>query len=117
MLFWGGKADFMLYPVKNDDWQKQITRRPPLQKFKVMPLDFYKKPTFVPVLRIKRSLRRTFAFTKKKKKTKSRTRVQHLFGTEPLQSSVHWSSESGTAELLPQELCSTLSCHSFELCV
>lgn len=31
MIFWGGKADIMLYPVKNDDWQKQITRRPPLQ--------------------------------------------------------------------------------------
>lgn len=58
-----------------------------------------------------------FHFTKKKKKAKSRNSIQHLFGTEPLQSYVHWSSGNGTAEPLPQELYSASTCHGFELCL
>lgn len=50
-------------------------------------------------------------------KAKSGSSIQHLFGTEPLQSPVYRSSESGTAQLPAQVLDSASSCHSFQPCL
>ena len=87
-------------------------RYPRFSKVHFTPPCFYKRPKLAPIfINNDKHAKRIFTFTKK---VKSENRFSICFGREPSTEAVR-TPVSGTSKLLPQELYSASSCHSFKL--
>lgn len=91
------------------------TSIPYFSKVCIMPLLFYQRPTLVPIFINRRKSEQGFIYTKK---VKSENSTQHLFCSKQLHRQCTPRSESGTSNLLLQDLHSAFSAssHQFWLC-